>query len=67
MTQFEQWRNARQEVDQLLQQVAVAQRADPAPAPEAPSSQLSARLAESRRKVRAACAAALRRLHPPRS
>ncbi|MGZ5182882.1 MAG: hypothetical protein ACXWC2_20590 [Ramlibacter sp.] len=65
MTEFEQWRNARQEVDHLLQQLTPEQRAEPAPAVERPAA-LSAQLAESRRKVRAACAAALRRLRPPR-
>ncbi|MGZ5271742.1 MAG: hypothetical protein ACXWC6_14095 [Ramlibacter sp.] len=66
MTEFERWRNARQEVDHLLQQLTPEQRAEPAPAVERPAGQFSAQLAESRRKVRAACAAALRRLRPPR-
>jgi len=65
MTQFEQWRNARQEADQLLQQLTPA-RAEPAQATGRPAGALSAQLAESGRKARAACAAALRRLRPRR-
>jgi len=66
MTEFDQWRNARQEVDELLQQLSPAERVDPAPATERPTSRFSAQLAESRRKVGAAYAAALRRLRLPR-
>lgn len=62
MTEFEQWRKARQEAEQLLQQLSPARRTGEDQPAARPAGALAAQLADSGRKAAAACRAVLRRL-----